>query len=279
MSKPDSDYYVYVYIDPRNFQEFYYGKGRGDRKAAHLNDNSDSLKARTIKEIKNANHEPIIKVIAKGLTEAEAFLIEKTLIWKLGRNLANVSSGHYAENFRPHNTFHQDLYGFDYENGLYYVNVGEGDHRNWDDCRKYGFLSAGQSWNDWGRKMYSLEVGDVVAAFLKKKGYVGIGKVTRKAVYAIDFKVDDRPLSQCELVQPRTYKVEKDLKEEEHIVGIEWIKSLSRDEAVWEKGLFSNQNVVASLERQRNTISFLEKSFDVSFDSLLGKSGLKDDQS
>ncbi len=24
-----NDYYVYVYIDPRNFEEFYFGKGRG----------------------------------------------------------------------------------------------------------------------------------------------------------------------------------------------------------------------------------------------------------
>lgn len=34
-----SDYYVYVYIDPRNHEEFYYGKGRGARKGAHLKDN------------------------------------------------------------------------------------------------------------------------------------------------------------------------------------------------------------------------------------------------
>lgn len=31
-----SDYYVYVYIDPRNYEEFYYGKGKGNRKDAHL---------------------------------------------------------------------------------------------------------------------------------------------------------------------------------------------------------------------------------------------------
>jgi hypothetical protein len=27
--------------------------------------------------------------------------------------------------------------------GFWFVNVGEGDHRSWDDCRNYGFLSAG----------------------------------------------------------------------------------------------------------------------------------------
>ena len=34
------EYYVYVYIDPRNFHEFYYGKGKGSRKDAHLLDSS-----------------------------------------------------------------------------------------------------------------------------------------------------------------------------------------------------------------------------------------------
>ena len=27
-----NSYYVYVYIDPRNFEEFYFGKGKGSRK-------------------------------------------------------------------------------------------------------------------------------------------------------------------------------------------------------------------------------------------------------
>ena len=35
------EYYVYVYIDPRNFEEFYYGKGKGSRKNAHLYENGD----------------------------------------------------------------------------------------------------------------------------------------------------------------------------------------------------------------------------------------------
>ena len=31
-------YYVYVYIDPRNLEEFYYGNGTGARSHAHLQD-------------------------------------------------------------------------------------------------------------------------------------------------------------------------------------------------------------------------------------------------
>lgn len=36
--KDNSDYYVYVYIDPRSLEEFYYGKGKGSRKYAHLSE-------------------------------------------------------------------------------------------------------------------------------------------------------------------------------------------------------------------------------------------------
>src|SRR5690606_34854705 len=139
MSDSEAHWYVYVYIDPRNFEEFYYGKGKGNRKSAHLTDSSDTEKTKRIKDIQKAGLKPIIKVIAKDLTEKQAFLIEKTLIWKLGKNLTNLSSGHFAEKFRPHDTLHLDLAHFDFKNGLYYINVGEGVHRCWEDCKKYGF--------------------------------------------------------------------------------------------------------------------------------------------
>ena len=80
MNKNNSGYYVYVYIDPRNFEEFYYGKGKGKRKFAHLSDDSDNEKTKRIKAIQKIGLEPIIKVIANSLTEDQAFLIEKTLI-------------------------------------------------------------------------------------------------------------------------------------------------------------------------------------------------------
>src|SRR5258708_2045006 len=127
------DYYVYVYIDPRDYTEFYYGMGRGNRKEAHLLDKSDSEKAQTIRSIRDAGLDPVIKVIAKGLTQEEAFLVEKTLIWKLGRNLTNISSGKYAGKFRKHKTLHVDLHGFDHEVGLYFFNIGDRSAREWRD--------------------------------------------------------------------------------------------------------------------------------------------------
>ena len=142
------DYYVYVYIDPRNHEEFYYGKGRGSRKVAHLKDNSGSEKSIRIGEIRRAGLEPIIRVIARDLTQSEALLVEKTLLWKLGKWTLNIATGHFAKKFRPRDTLHKELFGFDFKSGLYYYNVGENEARNWDDYAKLGFISAG-----WGSQV------------------------------------------------------------------------------------------------------------------------------
>ncbi len=269
MTEPKEEYYVYVYIDPRNFEEFYYGKGTGSRKSAHLSDGSDTEKAKRIKSIKAAGLDPIIKVIAKDLTEREAFFIEKTLIWKLGKSLTNISSGHFAEKFRPHNTFHLDLSGFDFKNGLYYVNVGQGIHRCWEDCKKLGFLSAGQD-KKYSDPIRSLVQGDIIAAYLKNHGYVGIGRVVEKAVRVSDFKVNSKPLKHHAIKATDIFD-NYDNDKSEYPVKIEWIKAVESIDAKWKSnsGLFSSQLVKASLQGQPKTIEFLEKQFDVTFKELL----------
>jgi len=264
-----SEYYVYVYIDPRNFEEFYFGKGTGNRKEAHLEDDSDSEKANRIKAIKRDGLVPIIKVIAKNLTENEAFLIEKTLIWKLGRALTNKSSGHFAEKFRPQNTLHKDLAHFDFQNGLYYVNIGEGIHRCWEDCKKYSFLSAGQD-RKWSDPIRSLEKGDIIAAYLKEYGYVGIGRVLEKAVKVNEFKIKGTLLENLDLIVPNIYD-NCDNEKSEFLVKINWIKAVSKDDAKWKSksGLFATQIIKASLDRQPKTIAFLENEFEIDFKALM----------
>lgn len=268
MSKQYSDYYVYVYIDPRNFEEFYYGKGKGKRKFSHLSDTSDTEKTKRIKAIKKVGLEPIIKVIANNLTEEQAFLIEKTLIWKLGKNLTNLSSGHFANKFRPHDSFHIDLDHFDYEKGIYYVNVGEGEHRSWKDCKEFGFMSAGQH-PKYSDPIKTLEKGDIVVAYLKKYGYVGIGRVKVKAIGVKNFKIKGKPLSYYSLETPNIFKNSENEKSE-FLVSIDWIKSVEKKDAKWKKksNLFTSQLVKASLENQQKTIQFLEKEFDLRFRDL-----------
>ena len=264
MSTEPQNYYVYVYIDPRNFEEFYYGKGKGNRKDAHLKDTRDTDKTKRIQEIKKAGLEPIIRVIAKELTEKEAFLVEKTLLWKLGKTLTNISRGQLKAHFRPFNTMYKELPDFDFFNDMYYVNVGEGTARNWDDCRRFGFLSAGQG-VQWSEPMKSLSKGDIVVAYLKGHGYVGIGVVKEKAVNASHFRHNNKSLHDFKLVEPGIFN-NYDNAKAEYLVKVKWLKSFPREEAKWQKGkgLFTTQQVVARLSNQTKTIKFLEKAFDIS---------------
>lgn len=266
--------YVYVYIDPRNFQEFYYGKGINDRKLEHLKEKGDSKKNIRINEILNEGLSPIIKVIARNLTEEQALLVEKTLIWKLGKNLDNISTGHFSENFRPHNTFHKNLEGFDYKNGIYNVNIGEDEHRCWEDSRKYGFISAGQGIK-YSKQIQSLEKNDIVAAYLSGYGYVGIGKIIEKSVKINEFLVNNEPLRNFNLVQPNIFK-NCNNKDSEYLLKIEWLKSVNKNDAKWKTncGLYSTQLIKSSLTGQPKTIKFLETEFDINFKELLIKNNV-----
>lgn len=265
-----SNYYVYVYIDPRNFEEFYYGKGKGSRKNAHLNDGSDSEKSRRVKAIKKEGLTPIIRVIARNLSEHDALLVEKTLLWKLGKQLTNVSSGHYADNFRPHDSLHKNLSGFDFQNGLYYYNVGEGSHRNWDDYVAHGFISAGQA-TRFRDAMLSLQKGDFIAAYLKGHGFVGIGQITQSAKPVRDVLIDNIPLLQKDLVRPNISENSNDLEKSEYVALVNWIKVFPRNEAKWKpkSGLFTSQLIRASLDGQPETVKYLEQEFAVDFAELM----------
>jgi hypothetical protein len=273
MTEP-SDYYVYVYIDPRNYEEFYYGKGKGGRKYSHLSDGNDNEKVKRIQDIKKSGLKPIIKVIAANLTKDEAFLIETTLIWKLGRMLTNIVAGQFSEKFRPHNTLHLEWYGFDFQNSVYLVNVGECEYRCWADCKKYGFLSAGQG-KIWGNAMKTLRVGDVVVAYLKRKrntgGYVGIGTVTEPAVMAQDFRIDGKRLDQLDLIEPRILKNGNNPEKAEYPVRVSWAVSVNAENGKWasNQNLFAIRLAKASLQGQPKTINFLKAEFGIDPYSLL----------
>jgi uncharacterized protein len=258
------DYYVYVYIDPRNNEEFYYGKGVGSRKDAHLDDKSDSYKAKRIAEIQKEGLDPIVRVIVRGLSEDAALLVEKTLLWKLGKWTTNIATGHFADNFRPHNTFHKELSGFDFRSGLYYYNVGEGTHRNWDDYVEFGFISAGQGAR-WRDAMRGFNEGDVFAAYLKSHGFVGVGKILSRAMKIQDVKIKGRPLLdyplRCRKMDVNCYDIERS----EYVCLVKWLASVPSDQAQWRSApkLYTTTHVRASLDGQPETVKFLEKQFKV----------------
>jgi len=141
----------------------------------------------------------------------------------------------------------------------FYVSLGEGEHRNWDDCRKYGFVSGG------GGKWYSqtlklLFPGSRVFVNIPKTGYVGVGTVKEPAVPVSDFKVTEDvmdgnvrvgnqeiPILHEPLVAPKMGENADDQDLCEYLVRVEWIKAVPRAEAYWEKGLFALQHTACRL--------------------------------
>lgn len=79
------NYYVYLYVDPRDNKPFYVGKGRGDRALAHLSEQTESRKCARIAAIRAEGKEPRIDILAHGLrSDEDALKIEAAVIDALG---------------------------------------------------------------------------------------------------------------------------------------------------------------------------------------------------
>lgn len=149
--------------------------------------------------------------------------------------------------------------------GLYYVNVGDGQHRSWEDCKRYGFLSSGQG-GRFSDAMKKLKVGDKVLAYLKGKGYVGFGEVTSTAVMVKDFKLKDSTmLLGNDLKQPNIEENKDDPELADWAVGVKWFNTVDRESALTFSGIFANQNVVCKL-RHQPTIDYLTNHFSIKQD-------------
>ena len=129
-------------------------------------------------------------------------------------------------------------------NGEYYVSFGEGDHRRWNDAKRYGFVSAGGG-NWYVRTLRTLQPGNRIWVSVPGKGYVGVGEVVRPAVPSDQFMAnlggELTPLTDVEFEAPAAF----DENHGEHYVGVKWIKAVELQDAVRERGFFGNQNTVA----------------------------------
>lgn len=146
--------------------------------------------------------------------------------------------------------------------GYWFVNVGEGEHRNWDDNRQYGYIGAGQG-EQFSRALKRLDVGDKIFAYMAGRGYVGYGAVTEEAMMIKDFVVEGgKLLLEMPLEAPNPDEHSDDPELSEWVVGVEWIKSFPREEAKTFKGIFANPHIVCKL-RDQPTVEFLEREFEI----------------
>lgn len=97
------EYYVYLFIDPRDDKVFYIGKGKGNRINQHFlgvldkkNKEKDTIKR--IREIQNKNFKVETIILRHGLSEKEALEVESAVIDLLGKeNLTNIVKGYHSE--------------------------------------------------------------------------------------------------------------------------------------------------------------------------------------
>lgn len=145
----------------------------------------------------------------------------------------------------------------------FYVSLGHGERRAWEDCRKYGFISAGgDRW--YSRTLSVLIPGARIFVCIPQTGYVGVGAVRSSAVPVQEFQVEEGgqlvPLLTLPLKAPKMGEGASDPDLSEYVVGVEWEQTLPGSQAIWEKGMFANQNSACKL-RDRFTLERLIQRF------------------
>lgn len=145
--------------------------------------------------------------------------------------------------------------------GYWFVNVGEGPTRTWNDNQKYNFIAAG------GDRKYSdplkkLQVDDKFYAYMGGRGYVGLARVTHEAIPIRNYieAGSNKPLLELNLDAENPDNFVNDDDKCEWVVGVEWIKSVPALDAKTFTGIFANQNVVCKL-RNKKTLDFLGAEF------------------
>jgi hypothetical protein len=144
------------------------------------------------------------------------------------------------------------------------VNIGDGRHRAWEDCCKYGFVSGGQGrW--YSNSLHQLFPGARIFAFLPGQGFVGVGYVRTSAVPVREFVAKDekgveKPLLQLPLKAAAMSENSDDPDKSEYVVGVEWKETQPREKAYRETGMQGNQNTAWRL-RNRFTLEKLKQHF------------------
>lgn len=151
-------------------------------------------------------------------------------------------------------------------NGEFYVSFGDPNSRNWEEARRYGFISAGGgSW--YSQTLKQLQPGDRVWVKIPATGYVGVGIVQSAVEPASSFTFnteDGEKLAMDVLKHGELYRQNTDDPDKsEYFVPVKWLETRSEHEAVNEVGFFGNQNTVCkpTTPKWRHTVEKLMRHF------------------
>lgn len=151
-------------------------------------------------------------------------------------------------------------------NGEFYCSFGDGSSRSWADAIEFGFICAGGgAW--YSKTLQLLSSGDRVWVKIPDVGFVGVGYVTGRSQPASAFKIS-RPEGEIpilDVAKRGTYHREflDDSARCEYFVPIQWLQTVPREKAIYEIGLFGNQNTVCkpTTPKWRSTVERLKQKF------------------
>ena len=147
-------------------------------------------------------------------------------------------------------------------NGEFYACFGHDEARSWGEAVRYGFVCAG------GGGWYSgtlnlLEMNSRVWVKAPNYGFVGVGVVTGPRQSALEYTIGDKPA--LEVLEAGHYHREftDDPDIMEYFVPVRWLDHVPIEEAVYEVGLFGNQNTVCRprAAKWRSTVARLKVAF------------------
>jgi hypothetical protein len=151
-------------------------------------------------------------------------------------------------------------------NGEFYVSFGHGPERDWEEARRFGFISAGGGvW--YTRTLKLLKTGDRIWVNIPGEGYVGVGRVTGPSTSALEFvlTLDGKEMPALDVLKGGHYHRSQvaNPDEAEHFVPVSWIQTVPFNERYSEPGLFGNQNSVCkpTAKKWRHTIERLKERF------------------
>lgn len=170
-------------------------------------------------------------------------------------------------------------------NGEFYCSFGEGESRSWEDALQYGFVCAGGGvW--YSRTLGLLRPGDRIWVKVPNTGFVGVGRVTGQITPGRDFVVaganGDKGLV-FDIAKRGTYHREfaDDMERCEYFVSVKWLQTVPVREAIWEIGLFGNQNTVCkpttpkwrfTVERLKQRFQKFDDASDITMQPVTGES-------
>lgn len=130
----------------------------------------------------------------------------------------------------------------------------EYNNRNWDDAKRFGFLSANTGGS--GKTLYNIAEGDRIFCHAAGKGFLGVGICTKAAQpvnnFLVMFNGIERMLKDINIIDKSILEKRTD-GTIELCIGVNWLKTVELEtEGYWEKGLISVP-LVAYLLDDENT--------------------------